>query len=86
MQRLWKFEVAMKYGLCVGLFKATDEEVKEAIGCRIFISEGAGKYDDIIGTLSEDDITLVSADPHVVESVPEIGYNPLEYLSLDYLD
>lgn len=80
MEKLWKFEVEMKYGLCVGLFKATDEEIKAAIGNRIFISEGAGKYNDIIGTLAESDISLVSSDPYIVESVPEIGYNPLEYL------
>ncbi len=80
MKKLWKFEVDMRYGLCVGLFKATDDEVKAAIGYRIFISEGAGKYDDIIGTLVEDDITLVSDDPYIVENAPEIGYNPLEYL------
>lgn len=23
---------------------------------------------------------LSASDPHIVESVPEIGYNPLEYL------
>lgn len=43
MQKLWKFEIELPYGLCVGLFKATDDEVKAAIGNRIFISEGAGK-------------------------------------------
>lgn len=80
MKKLWKFEVEMKYGLCVGLFKATDEEVKAAIGNRIFISEGAGKYNDIIGTLMDSDISIISSDPCIVEAVPEIGYNPLEYL------
>lgn len=77
---LYKFELELAYGLCVGLFKATSEEIKAAVGKRIYIPDGGGKYADIIRTLEEGDITLVSSDPYIVKNVPEIGYDPLEYL------
>ena len=80
MQKLWKFEWYLPYSLCVGLFKATDEEVRSLIGRTIYLGELDGKHSDVEGEIEEGEITLVSEDPHVVEAVPEIGYNPMEFL------
>ena len=79
MKKLWKFEWYMDYSLCIGLFKATDEEVKSIIGQEIYLGEIDGKHSDIYGNIKEDEITLISDNPIVVNAVPEIGYNPFKF-------
>lgn len=81
MKKLWKFKWDMTDCLCVGLFKATEEEVRNLIGKDVHFGEICGRHSDIEGTIEEGEITLVSEDPVVVNAVPEIGYNPLEYTS-----
>lgn len=83
MKKLWKFSWPMPYCWCVGLFRATEEEVKNAIGKTIYLGEIEGKHSEVYGEIEEGDITLVSGNPVIVFDVPEIGINPLDYLDDD---
>ena len=80
MQKLWKFEWDLEYGLCVGLFKATEEEIESLYGRTVYFGDIEGKNSDVYGEIERGDITLISEDPVVINAVPKIGCNPLEYL------
>lgn len=83
MKKLWKFEWDGDYAFIGGLFVATDEEVQSLIGKEIYIGEYEGKHSEVYGTVEEDEITLVSDNPIVVESVGDFGINPLWFLNED---
>ena len=81
---LWSFYWDCgRQGDVEGLFKATREEVENAIGKDVYFGEILGKHSEIYGTLEEDDIELISDNPIEVMNAVESGYNPLEYLSED---
>ena len=80
MKKLWKFQWDSCYAFVGGLFVATDEEVKDLIGKEIYFGEYEGKHSELFGTIDEEDITLVSENPVVVEAVGDFGLNPLEFL------
>ena len=67
-----------------GLFVADEEEVQNALGKEVYFGEILGKHSEIYGTLTEDDLTVITKDPNEVKFVEEKienwGYNPLEYL------
>ena len=69
-----------------GLFVATEEDVKAAIGQEIYFGEILGKHSEIYGTLEEKEVTKVALDSTTVAKVAEIlgttwsGYNPLAYV------
>ena len=73
-----------RMGELYGLFLATDEDVKAAIGKRAYFGEVLGKHSEIEGEVEEADITLVSDDPAVVKVIEDhnlqSGYSPLDYL------
>ena len=78
---LWSFYWDCgRQGEVKGLFKATKEEVENAIGKEVYFGEILGKHSEVYGTLEEDDIELVSDNPIEVMNATESGYNPLEYL------
>lgn len=66
-----------------GYFKATKEEVENAIGKEVNFGEILGKHSEIYGTIEEGEIELISDNPIEVMNEIECGYNPLEYLSED---
>lgn len=78
MKKLWKFELENSYGFIGGLFTATDEEVQNIIGKEFYL-EGYLKYIELSGSISKEEITLVSDNPVVVETVGNFGLNPLEF-------
>ena len=81
---LWSFYWDCgRQGKVEGLFKATKEEVENAIGKEVYFGEILGKHSEVYGTIEEGEIELVSDDPIEVMSATESGYNPLEYLSED---
>lgn len=80
MKKLWKFEWDADYAFIGGLFAATDEEVKNLIGKKIFLGEYEGKHSKVYGTIEEDEITLVSDNLVVVETIGDFGINPLWFL------
>lgn len=75
---------AGRMGSVCGLFTATDEEIKEAIGKEVYFGEVLGKHSEVYGTLEASEVTLVTDDPDFVAKFDEYqcasGYNPLEYL------
>ena len=78
---LWSFYWDCgRQGEVEGLFKATKEEVKNAIGKRAYFGEILGKHSEIYGTIEADEIKLVSDNPIEVMNDVESGYNPLEYI------
>ena len=81
MKKLWKFEWDLNDALCVGLFKATDEEAENLYGKEIYFGEIAGKHSEVCGKIEPGKITLVSDNPVVIDAMPEIGCNPMDYLS-----
>lgn len=78
---LWKFYWDCgRQGDVEGLFKATKEEVQNAIGKEACFGEILGKHSDIYGTIEEGEIQLVSDNPIEVMNATESGYNPLNYI------
>ena len=78
---LWSFYWDCgRQGEVEGLFKATREEVENAIGKEVYFGEILGKHSEVYGTLEEGEIELVSDNPIEVMNTTESGYNPLEYL------
>lgn len=80
MKKLWRFEWYCSYAFIGGLFKATDEEVKNLIGKYIYLEDMAGEYSELYGKVKEDDIDLITDDQYIVDSIPEFGINPLNYI------
>lgn len=78
---LWSFYWDCgRNGELEGLFKATKEEVQNAIGKTAYFGEVLGKHSDIYGTIEEREIQLVSDDPMKVIISTESGFNPLNYI------
>lgn len=83
-----------RMGSINSLFVADPEQIKSAIGRQVYFGEVLGKHSEIYGTLSENDITLVSDDQEKVKWLVEVtggwetinGLNPLEYLEEEYDD
>jgi hypothetical protein len=78
---LWKFcWNCGRQGKVEGIFKATKDDVKDAIGEEVNFGEILGKHSEVYGVIEEGEINLVSDDPIVVVNSKESGYNPLDYL------
>jgi hypothetical protein len=76
---------AGRMGTLSGLFTATDEEVKAAIGQSVYFGEVLGKHSEVCGTLEASEVALVTDDADFVSRFDEYGcasgYNPLEYIN-----
>lgn len=81
---LWKFHWDCgRMGELSSIFKATKGEVENAIGKEVNFGEALGKHSEVYGTIEEGEIELISEDENVVNVVPEVGYNPIEYIDSD---
>lgn len=73
-----------RMGDVTGVFTASKEEIKKALGKRIYFGEILGKHSEIYGFLEEKDLTMVTDDKKVVALFSEYGlasgYNPLQYI------
>ena len=58
----------------------TDKEIENLIGREIYLGEYEGKHSEVYGTVDKKDITLVSDNPVVLETIGNFGINPLEFL------
>jgi hypothetical protein len=87
---LWKmiFDCG-RSGCLEGLFIATQEEIDNLIGSKVYFGEVLGKHSEVYGAIEEGEITKVDLDSEIVEKVSAIlgdtwsGYNPLEYINYD---
>jgi hypothetical protein len=87
---LWSFYWDYKRcGSLDGLFVATEEEVKEAIGQEAYFGEVLGKHSEVYGDLSEGDISKIDISPEAVAEVSKhlgttwSGFNPLHYVRFE---
>ncbi len=80
MKKLWKFQWDSIYAFIGGLFTATDDEIENLIGKEIYLGEYEGKHSEVYGTIDKKDITFVSDNPVVIDSIGEFGINPLDFL------
>jgi hypothetical protein len=86
---LWRFYWDCgRSGDLSGLFVATEQEVKSAIGQHVSFGEVLGKHSDVYGTLIEGEIIKVDVSPEAVEEVFNVlgdtwsGFNPLDYVDV----
>lgn len=84
---LWRFYWDCdRMGNVEGLFVATEDEIKNIIGKKIYFGEILGKHSEVYGNIDNEDITKLDLDCETVEKVTKLlgetwsGYNPLEYL------
>lgn len=87
---LWKFYWCCgRSGNLEGLFVATEDEIKQAIGREAYFGEILGKHSEVYGELKKKDITKVELDPETVEKVTNLlgktwsGFNPLNYVQYE---
>ena len=70
-----------------GLFIATDKEVADIVGKRVYFGEVLGKHSEIYGELEMSDFTKITDEPLVVAILESnvgsktiSGYSPFDYL------
>jgi hypothetical protein len=77
---LWDFEWDYgRQGVVSGRIKASKEHVKNIIGKTIHFGEILGKHSEVVNTIDEEDLTLVSDDPFTVDEAEVSGYDPFAY-------
>lgn len=85
MKKLYRFGWDCgRQGNVDGLFVAEEDDVKKAIGKRIYFGEILGKHSEVYGDLEEADIEVITGDQAVISIFEEhdisSGYNPLDYI------
>ena len=75
-----------RMGSILGIFAATEAEIKAALGKSLYFGEVLGKHSDIRGVLEEKDITLLTGDQEFIRKAIEYklvptGHSPLNYLA-----
>jgi hypothetical protein len=76
-----------RMGALTGIFTAEKSDMAELIASEkeVYFGEVLGKHSQIRGPIEEDEITLVSDDPSVVELFESLkmdtGYNPFDYIT-----
>lgn len=77
-----------RMGDVTGIFVADEAKVVEAIGKCVYFGEILGKHSEVQGTLTSDDLTVLTGDADFIAKakayglVPS-GYNPLAYMGDD---
>lgn len=85
MLGIYKFNCSFRGGDLFGIFEADDKEIELLLSLnkQIYFGEVLGKHSEVIVTLDNDDITLVTKDPEAVcnfvEYNMEGGINPFDY-------
>jgi hypothetical protein len=88
--RLYKFYWDCgRQGDLEGLFIATSEQVKEAVGRDLNFGSVLGKYSEVYGPLEESEIEEISDNQELIEILEKAigsktisGYNPLHYVQI----
>lgn len=84
MRGLYKYEYDFNYGILSGVFFASAEYVEAAKENPIYLGEMMGKYSDVVISLDDTNITLITDDPEQVEMLETlditVGINPLLYI------
>ena len=80
---LWKFYIDTQYSYVGGLFLATHDEIRTAIGQQIHICDAMGKHGEFTEQLQSFHFEFVTADQTIIDAIQHIlpvGYDPLEYV------
>lgn len=81
MMYLWRFSCRSGYYIFDGLFKATKDEVDAIIGKTIIIPNFFDRYSSGIEIdINWYMIELISDNPIIIKTIPETGYNPMNYI------
>ena len=79
-----------RMGEVEGLFVCTEEEYNDLIGEDVYFGEILGKHSEVYGTVTEEDLTIISDDQEKINWLVEVigdidisGYNPLNYVRED---
>lgn len=89
---LWKFYWdCRRMGSVEGVFVATEAQVKEAIGKRVYFGEILGKHSEVQGVLEEKDLKRLTDDQDFIAKaetygIASTGYNPLNHLPEEEAD
>ncbi len=67
-------------GCLCGVFKATQQDIDDAIGKKLYFGEVMGKHSCVYVLLDKEDIKLISDNFIVVEGMRQVGYNPLQHI------
>lgn len=86
MITLYRFCWGPYRGGCVeSIFAADDAIVKATIGKELAFGEILGKHSEVMGTLEEGDLEVLSTDEAFITQFSSIvgstGYNPLNYIA-----
>jgi len=87
MEALYKFHWDRgRMGDVESIFVADTEEVAKAIGKTVYFGEILGKFSDIEGTLSSEDLIVLTEDQDFIAkyklyNIGTTGHNPLDYIS-----
>lgn len=68
-----------------GVFSATDKEIENALGKRIYFGEILGKHSEIYGDLDKEDLTVLTDDQDFIKKANDYGLLPTGHNPLDYL-
>jgi hypothetical protein len=82
MKKLYKYTIGLYNSFDEGLFVSTDDEIKNYLGTEIEWGEIDGKHTEVVSTLQESDLEVVSESEIFIEKfekyVGSFGYNPIE--------
>ncbi len=87
MEKLYKFHWdCNRMGDVHGIFAATQDEVKAAIGKEVYFGEILGKHSEIYGPLEERDLTILTDDKDFIAKAKSFGMVPMGHNPLDHID
>lgn len=74
-----------RMGDVTGIFVVDEDKVAEAIGKNVYFGEILGKHSEVQGTLTSDDLTVLTDDAEFIAKAKAYGlvptgYNPLSYM------
>lgn len=79
-----------RMGEVEGLFVSDKKIVENNIGREVYFGEILGKHSEVVGTLDEEDVTIISEDQEKIDWLVGImghvtisGFNPLEYMEYE---
>jgi len=87
-KKLWKFQWDVpRMGTVDSTFVATQSEIDEAMGSRVYFGEILGKHSEIYGTLDPEDLEVLSEDQDEIaifeRTVGGTGHCPLDYIEIE---
>ncbi len=74
-----------RMGDVTSIFAATDEDINYGLGKRVNFGEILGKHSEIYGTLTTDDLEVLTEDQEFIDQAIKYGIIPCGYNPFDYI-